>query len=91
MRDNVLDFAAGPIIGAAFGTIVNSQVKDIVNPIAGLFPGGVDFSNVFIPLDGKYYGTLDAATVDAGLLVNACISFPIVAAVIFTVIETMSK
>lgn len=97
MRGNVLDLAVGVIVGAAFGGIVNSLVKDVLNPIVGLFLGGVDFSNVFIPLNGKSYATLElakaagAATVNVGLFINAIVQFLIMAFVIFWVVKTISK
>ena len=54
MRGNVLDMAVGIIIGAAFGTIVNSLVQDLIMPPIGLLLGNVDFSNIFMVLkEGK--------------------------------------
>ena len=97
MRGNVLDLAVGVIIGAAFGGIVTSLVKDIINPIIGMFLGGADFTNVFVPLNGKHYDTLEmaktagAATVNVGLFINAVIQFAIMAFVIFLVVKTMSR
>ncbi|MSP02768.1 MAG: large conductance mechanosensitive channel protein MscL [Acetobacteraceae bacterium] len=97
LRGNVLDLAIGVIIGAAFGGIVTSLVKDIINPIIGLFLGGADFSNVFISLNGKRYETLElakaagAATVNVGLFINAIIQFLIMAFVIFWVVKTISR
>ena len=97
LRGNVLDLAVGVIIGAAFAGIVASLVKDVINPILGLFLGGIDFSNVFIPLNGKHYDTLElakaagAATVNIGLFINAVIQFVIMAFVIFWVIKLVSK
>src|SRR5690349_2945728 len=82
-RGNVVDLAVGVIIGAAFTTIVNSLVKDIFNPVLGLVTGGVDFSNVFVTLNGQHYSSLDEArragapTVNVGLFINACIQFVI--------------
>src|SRR6476661_9898703 len=61
MRGNVVDLAIGIIIGAAFTGIVNSLVKDVINPLIGVVIGGVDFSNVFFALNGEKYPTLDAA------------------------------
>jgi large conductance mechanosensitive channel len=96
-RGNVVDLAVGVSIGAAFTTIVNSLVKDIFNPVLGLVTGGVDFSNVFVPLNGQHYSSLDEArragapTVNIGLFINACIQFVIVAFVIFWVIKAMSR
>ena len=96
-RGNVMDLAVGVIIGAAFGGIVTSLVKDIINPIIGVFLGGVDFSNVFIPLNGKHYETLDfakaagAATINVGLFLNAVIQFVIMAFVIFWIVKLVSR
>jgi large conductance mechanosensitive channel len=88
-RGNVVDLAIGIIIGVAFTTVVGSLVKDIINPVIGIAIGGVDFSNVFVALNGEYYPTLDAAqkagapTVNIGLFINAVINFLIVAFVVF--------
>jgi large conductance mechanosensitive channel len=96
-RGSVVDLAVGVIIGASFGGVVTSLVKDIFNPIIGVFLGGVDFSNIFIPLNGKHYDTLDLAktagapTVNVGLFINALIQFLIMAFVIFWVIKGISR
>jgi large conductance mechanosensitive channel len=96
-RGSVVDLAVGVIIGAAFGGIVTSLVKDVLNPIIGLFLGGVDFSNIFIPLNGKHYDTLELAkaaaapTVNIGLFINAVIQFLIMAFVIFWVVKAVSR
>ncbi len=90
-RGNVVDLAIGIIIGAAFTTVVGSLVKDVINPIIGVVIGGVDFSNIFVALNGQSYPTLDAAqkagapTVNIGLFINAIINFMIIAFVVFWV------
>lgn len=101
MRGNVLDLAVGIIIGAAFTAIVNSLVNDVIMPPIGLLLGGVDFSNIFIPLrDGSTpgpYATLQAAqdagavTINIGLFINALISFLIVAIVVFLLVRSFNK
>lgn len=97
MRGNVVDLAVGVIIGAAFTGIVNSLVKDIINPVIGLALGGVDFSNVFVAFNGQHYDTLDAAqkagaaTLNVGLFLNAVINFLIIAFVIFLIVKLISK
>ena len=97
LRGNVVDLAVGVIIGAAFTGIVNSLVKDIFNPIIGLLVGGIDFSNVFVALNGKSYASLEAAraagaaTVNIGLFINAVIQFVIVALVIFWTVRMLNK
>jgi large conductance mechanosensitive channel len=96
-RGNVMDLAVGVIIGAAFGGIVTSLVKDVINPIIGVFLGGVDFSNIFVPLNGKHYETLDLAktagapTINIGLFINAVIQFLIMAFVIFWIVKAVSR
>src|SRR5258708_31799959 len=96
-RGKVMDLGVGVIIGAAFGGIVTSLVKDIINPIIGLFLGGVDFTNVFIALNGQRYETLElaklagAATVNVGLFINAVIQFVIMAFVIFWIVKAVSR
>jgi large conductance mechanosensitive channel len=90
-RGNVVDLAIGIIIGAAFTGVVNSLVKDLINPLIGLAIGGVDFSNIFVALNGQSYPTLDAAqkagapTLNIGLFINALINFAIIALVVFWV------
>lgn len=97
MRGNVVDLAVGIIIGAAFTTIVNSMVKDIFNPVLGLVIGGVDFSNIFVALNGKHYDSLKAAqdagapTLNIGVFINACINFVIIGFAVFWVVKAMSR
>ena len=96
-RGSVIDLAVGVIIGVSFGGIVNSLVKDVLNPVIGVFLGGVDFTNIFIPLNGKHYDTLalaqaaGAPTVNIGLFINAIIQFLIMAFVIFWVVKGLSR
>lgn len=97
MRGNVVDLAVGIVIGVAFTGIVNSLVKDILNPLIGLVVGGIDFTNVFITLRGKVFPTLAAAqkagavTLNVGVFVNAIIQFVIVAFAIFWMVKMMAK
>jgi large conductance mechanosensitive channel len=97
MRGNVVDLAVGIIIGAAFTAIVASLVKDIFNPFLGLLTGGLDFSNVFVSLNGQHYANLPdaqkagAATVNIGLFLNAIIQFVIVSFAIFWVVKGISR
>lgn len=96
-RGNVVDLAVGIIIGAAFTAIVNSLVKDIFNPVIGMAVGGIDFSNVFIPLNGQHYNSLAAAqqagapTINLGVFINSVINFIIIAFVIFWVVKAVSR
>ena len=97
MRGNVVDMAVGIIIGAAFSTIVKSLVDDIIMPPIGVLTGGVDFSSIFVALNGEHYDSLAAArqagapTVNIGLFINNVISFLIVAFVLFMAIKGMNR
>lgn len=97
MRGNVVDLAIGIIIGAAFTTIVNSLVKDILMPPIGYLMGGIDFSNFFITLKGESFDTLAAAqeagavTINYGMFVNAVINFLIVAFAIFMLVKQINR
>ena len=97
MRGNVIDLAVGIIIGAAFTTIVNSLVNDIIMPPIGMLIGGVDFSNFFVTLKGGAYPTLEAAkagaavTINYGLFINAVIRFVIVAFAIFILVKQINR
>ena len=96
LKGNVVDMAVGIIIGAAFGTIVKSLVDDILMPPLGLATAGVDFSNMFIALNGEDYGSLaqarqaGAPTINFGLFINNVIAFLIVAFALFMVIKGMN-
>lgn len=96
-RGNVVDLAIGIIIGAAFTAIVGSLVKDVINPVIGVIIGGVDFSNIFVALNGASYPSLDAAqkagapTLNIGLFINAIINFLIVAFVVFWIAKMATR
>jgi large conductance mechanosensitive channel len=96
VKGNVVDMGVGIVIGAAFTSIVNSFVADIVNPLIGLVTGGIDFSNLFLNLSGTEHASLaaaraaGAATVNYGLFINAVVSFLIVAWILFFVIKGMN-
>src|SRR5262245_12183362 len=97
LRGNVMDMAVGIIIGAAFSTIVRAMVDDIIMPPIGVVTGGVDFSSIFIALNGQHYDSLAAArqagapTMNIGLFINNVISFLIVAFALFMAIKAMNK
>ena len=97
MRGNVIDLAVGIIIGAAFTTIVNSLVNDLIMPPLGLAIGGIDLSNFFVTLKGGSYPTLEAAkaaggvTMNYGLFLNAVIRFVIVAFAIFILVKQINR
>ncbi|WP_374442158.1 large conductance mechanosensitive channel protein MscL [Stella sp.] len=96
-RGNVIDLAVGIIIGAAFTSIVDSLVKDIIMPPIGLVLGGIDFSDFYINMSGKEYPSLaaakeaGAATINYGVFVNACIKFLIVAFAVFILVKQVNR
>ena len=97
MRGNVIDLAVGIIIGAAFTTIVNSLVNDIIMPPLGLLLGGIDFTDFFVTLKGGSYPTLAAAkqggavTLNYGAFINAIVRFVIVAFAIFILVKQINR
>jgi len=102
MRGNVVDMAVGIIIGAAFGTIVNSLVTDVIMPPIGLLLGNIDFSNLFVVLKegtkgaGPYASLAEAkaagaVTINYGFFINTVISFLIVAFSVFVLIRAINR
>ena len=83
LKGNVIDMAVGIIIGASFGKIVDSLVKDILMPPLGMLLGKVDFSDLKIMLGSEK----DAASVNYGAFLNNVISFIIVAFAVFVLIK----
>ena len=97
MRGNVVDLAVGLVVGAAFGKIVTSFTSDVLMPPLGLLLGRVDFSNLFIPLNGHHYDSLDLArragapTLNYGVFLNTIIDFVIIALAVFLVVRAMNR
>ena len=97
MRGNVLDMAVGIIIGAAFGKIVSSFVADIVMPPLGMLLGHMDFTQLFITLNGQHYETLAAAkeagapTLNYGIFINTVLDFLLVAFAVFLLIKAVNS
>jgi large conductance mechanosensitive channel len=101
VRGNVVDMAVGIIIGAAFGKIVDSLVKDVIMPPIGLLLGQVDFSNLFLVMKqgaqaGPYMNVevaqkAGAVTFNYGVFINTVISFVIVAFAVFLLIRVINR
>lgn len=97
MRGNVFDLAVGVVIGAAFGKVVSSFVGDILTPLLSLFLGKVDFSHLFIAMDGKTYANLaeaknaGAATLNLGVFASSLMDFVIVGFALFILIKFVEK
>jgi large conductance mechanosensitive channel len=96
-RGNVVDFAVGVIVGAAFGRIITSLVNDIVMPPIGLLLGGVSFNSLFIALNGQHYNSLGdaqaagAPTINYGTFINTIIDFLIVAMAVFILVRIVQR
>jgi large conductance mechanosensitive channel len=97
IQGNMVDMAVGFIFGGAFGTVISSMVNNIIMPPVGMLMGGVDFSKLFIPLDGKEYATMDmldkasAPAIKYGSFVNDVISFVILGFVMFMMVKAYNK
>jgi large conductance mechanosensitive channel len=102
LKGNVMDLAVGVIIGAAFGKIVDSLVKDLIMPIVGRVVGGVDFSNWFIMLGNPPAGYAGPMTYEAltkagvplfayGNFITVAINFVILAFVIFVMVKQVNR
>jgi large conductance mechanosensitive channel len=96
-RGNVIDLAVGVIIGAAFGKVVTSVVNDLIMPPIGMALGRVDFSSLFVALDGGTYESLakakeaGAPTFNYGLFLNTCLEFVIVAFAVFLLVKQVNR
>lgn len=96
LKGNVVDLAIGVIIGAAFGSIVNSAVADMIMPLIGAL-GSVDFSNYFVGLNDTVTATVleeakkQGAVLAWGKFVTVLINFAIIAFVLFLVVKGINK
>jgi large conductance mechanosensitive channel len=88
-KTNALALAIGVIIGAALGSVVNSFVNDLIMPPVGFALGGVDFANLKIVIGTAGNGA--EVAIRWGSFINACITFAIVALVVFLIARTFIK
>jgi large conductance mechanosensitive channel len=97
VKGNVIDLAVGFVLGVAFQKIVTSLVNDIIMPPIGMLLGGVNFSDLFISLDGQSYTSLEVAqaagapVIAYGQFINVVIEFLIIALVLFFMIKGINK
>jgi len=97
MRGSVIDLAIGIIIGGAFGKIVTSFVNDILMPPIGMLTGKIDFSSLFISLNGRSYASIKAAkdagaaTINYGLFISNVIDFVFVAFAVFLLVRQINR
>ncbi|KZX98432.1 MAG: large conductance mechanosensitive channel protein MscL [Sulfitobacter sp.] len=98
-KGNVMDMAVGIIVGAAFTAIVSSLVADLINPIVGLFTGGVDFTNNYAVLSGDVPANASleqareagASVFAYGSFLMAVINFFIIAFVVFVLVKMVNR
>jgi large conductance mechanosensitive channel len=90
MRGNVVDMAVGIVIGAAFGKIVSSFVKDVLMPPIGMLMGGVDFNDLALVLKAAT-AEAGAVTVNYGVFIQTVLDFVIIAFAIFMVVKAMNN
>ena len=101
-KGNMMDLAIGMIIGAAFTALVNSVVSNLFMPIISLFTGGIDFSNLYLPLSAgskdAFMACADIATARAagsvlpyGTFITDLIQFLILAFVVFLMVRALAK
>ena len=94
---NMVDMAVGFIFGGAFATVIKSMVANVIMPPVGMLMGKVDFSQLFIALDGKEYATMEALdkagapAIKYGIFINDIISFVILGFVVFMFIKGYNK
>ncbi|MCX8007455.1 MAG: large-conductance mechanosensitive channel protein MscL [Coriobacteriia bacterium] len=101
VKGNAVDLAVGVVIGAAFGAVVTSLVKDVLMPPIGALLGGADFANLFLVIkEGAApapYASVAAAadagavTLNYGLFINAVVNFLIVAFALFVVVKGINR
>ena len=83
-RGNVVDLAVGVVVGAAFGKIVDSFVKDVITPPLGLLIGGVDFTDLKASIGGI---SKTPVTLNYGLFLQSCFNFLIISAAVFLLVK----
>ena len=97
VQGNMVDMAVGFIFGGAFATVIKSMVENVIMPPVGKLMGNVDFSQLFLALDGKEYASMavldkaGAPAIKYGLFINDVISFVILGFVVFMFIKGYNK
>lgn len=97
IKGNVVDLAVGVIIGAAFGKIVDSIVNDLIMPVIGKLLGGLDFTNLYIPLNGQATNLVlseakkSGAIFAYGSFLTIMLNFLILAFIIFMLVKQINR
>lgn len=96
-KGNVIDMAIGVMIGTAFTKIVNSLVNDVITPSLSILTGKVDFSNLFVALDGNTYLTIEeakeagATIINYGAFLTNIVDFLMIALCLFILLKLLFK
>ena len=91
VKGNMLDLAIGLIIGAAFGAIVTSLVKDIIMPPIGMLVGQVDFNELKYTLKPADALHKLPVTINYGTFLNLVINFVIIAFAAFMIVKAFNR
>lgn len=97
LKGNMIDLAVGIIVGGAFSGIVDSLVNDIIMPLLSLVTSNINFTDLFLALDGGEYATLQiakeagAATLNYGLFISGVLNFFIMAFIVFILVKWINK
>lgn len=96
VKGNMIDMAVGIIIGGAFNSLVSTLVNDVIMPLLSVLTGKIDFSNIFIAMDGNKYATLSAvpegvAVVKIGTFISGVLNFIIMAFVVFLIVKFINR
>lgn len=97
LKGNMIDMAVGIIIGAAFGKVIDSLVKDVLMPPLGMLIGGVDFRQLYVNLGSTAFATMQEAEkagmplLKYGAFISTLVDFLIVAMALFVAIRAMNK
>ena len=96
VKGNMIDMAVGIIIGGAFNSLVSTLVNDVIMPLLSILTGKIDFSNIFIAMDGNKYAALAAvpegvAVVKIGAFISGVLNFIIMAFVVFLIVKFINR
>ncbi|WP_157037626.1 large conductance mechanosensitive channel protein MscL [Ornithinibacillus californiensis] len=97
MKGNAVDIGVGVVLGAAFSTVIDSLVRDILLPPIGMLYSKMNFENLYISLNGQTYPSLLEAkeagvpTINYGLFISACVQFLIILFVVFLIVRQANR
>ncbi len=75
LKGNVVDLAVGIVVGVSFGNVVTAFVKDLMNPLIGVFGGQPDFSSVYFTINSSKFLIGDFLNTVIAFLINATVIY----------------